>query len=69
MTRKGMMLSIKRGRLELDKRNNFFTLKIVRHWHRLTREVVDGPLTEIIPGQLLWDFEQPDLIKGISAHC
>jgi len=27
-------------------RKTFFTMRVVKHWHRLLREVVDGPSLE-----------------------
>ncbi|KAJ7397103.1 hypothetical protein BTVI_138701 [Pitangus sulphuratus] len=34
---------LKDGKFRLDIQKKFFTVKVVRHWHRLPREVVDDP--------------------------
>jgi len=34
----------KEGRFRLDIRRKFFTLRVVRHWHRLPREAADAPI-------------------------
>ncbi|KFM05362.1 hypothetical protein AS27_15797, partial [Aptenodytes forsteri] len=37
---------LKGGRYRLDIRKKFFTLRVVKHWQRLPREVVDAPSLE-----------------------
>jgi len=34
---------VKQGRFRLNIRKKFFTLRVVRPWHRLPREAVDAP--------------------------
>jgi len=43
---KGNGFKLKEGRFRLDIRKNFFTLRVVKQWHRLPREAVDAPLLE-----------------------
>ena len=44
-------------------------MKVMKHWNRLPREVVDVPSIEVFKGQVGQGSEQPDLLKDVPAHC
>lgn len=43
---------LKEGRVRWDTGKKFFTVRVVRPWHRLPREVVDAPSLEVFKVRL-----------------
>jgi len=43
---------LREGSFRLDRRKTFFTMRVVKHWHRLPRKVAEAPSLETFKARL-----------------
>jgi len=64
---RGNGFKLKEGRFKLDTGKKFFAVRVMKHWPRLRRDVVDAPSLETF--QVRLDGALSNQSRDVRAHC
>ena len=64
----GNGFKLREGTFRLDLGRKFFTMRGVRHWKRLSREVMAAPSLEAFKARLCGALGPTGLVEGVPAH-
>lgn len=61
------VLKWKQRSFRLDTKKGFFTVRMMKQWNRMTREVVGAPSLEVHKARLVGGSEQTDLVEDFPT--
>lgn len=61
MINKGNSFKLKQDRFSLEIKKKFFPVRVMRHWNKLSREIVDPPSIEMFKARLGEGLSNPVL--------